>query len=164
QTSRGGDVRHGACLMLPGVSPPLGDVLDLPPAGCLDSFRFRSERRLRPVIFGRSVMKRCLTWGGACAFLISLIALATAAHAADATSFYKVKTPVSDDGATTGKVDPNLINGWGLVAASTTPWWVADNGADKSTIYRPSGRRLPLVVGVAGAPTGIVANEGKHFM
>src|SRR5256885_9376967 len=32
-------------------------------------------------------------------------------------------------------VDAGLVNAWGLVASATSPWWVADNGADLSTLY-----------------------------
>jgi len=37
-----------------------------------------------------------------------------------------------------------------------TPWWVADNQTDLSTLYNASGTPLPLVVNVPGAPTGLV--------
>src|SRR5437867_5224524 len=53
--------------------------------------------------------------------------------------------------------DPDLVNAWGLAASSTSPWWVADNGTDKSTLYNGNtGAKQGLVVSVAGAPTGVV--------
>ncbi|MDA0167448.1 TIGR03118 family protein, partial [Solirubrobacter ginsenosidimutans] len=55
-------------------------------------------------------------------------------------------------------VDPNLVNAWGLAAGPTSPWWVSDNGSDRSTLYNPAGTPLRLVVSVPGAPTGTVFN------
>jgi len=53
--------------------------------------------------------------------------------------------------------DPDLVNAWGLAASSTSPWWVADNGTDKSTLYNGNtGAKQGLVVSVPGAPTGVV--------
>ncbi len=69
--------------------------------------------------------------------------------------------------------DPDLVNGWGIVAGPTTPWWVADNGTHKSTLYNGnSGAKVTqLIVDVAGAdnqpadPTGIVFNGvGTDFL
>ena len=61
--------------------------------------------------------------------------------------------------------DPDLQNGWGIAAPTTGgPWWVADNGTDKSTLYTADGTKLGLVVEIAnGAPTGIVFNGGAGF-
>jgi uncharacterized protein (TIGR03118 family) len=65
--------------------------------------------------------------------------------------------------------DPNLVNSWGLVRGSLTPWWVADNGTGLSTLYDGSGNILSLVVTVSGAsdkaagnPTGIVFNGNPN--
>jgi hypothetical protein len=57
--------------------------------------------------------------------------------------------------------DPNLVNGWGLARSATSPWWVADNGTDRSTLYNFTASTgaiaiNPLVVGVDGGPTGVV--------
>jgi uncharacterized protein (TIGR03118 family) len=60
--------------------------------------------------------------------------------------------------------DPNLINGWGLSAGPSTPWWVADNGTNKSTLYDGDGNIVPLVVQVNGGPTGTVFNGSSDFM
>jgi uncharacterized protein (TIGR03118 family) len=58
-------------------------------------------------------------------------------------------------------VDPNLVNGWGLDAGPGSPWWVADNGTDKSTLYTAGGTINALVVAVPGGPTGLVFNTGS---
>src|SRR5580765_6787781 len=65
---------------------------------------------------------------------------------------YQVHNLVSNVAGMADNLDPNLVNAWGLTAGPTTPWWVADNGTDLSTLYNPAGTPLPLVVGVAGAP------------
>ena len=57
--------------------------------------------------------------------------------------------------------DADLVNGWGITAGpptTPTPWWVSDNGTDKSTLYRGDGTKVPLTVGVPGGPTGTVFN------
>src|SRR5436190_4773742 len=60
--------------------------------------------------------------------------------------------------------DSSLVNGWGLVAGPSTPWWVSDNGQDVSTLYRADGSKVPLTVGVDSAPTGVVFNtSGAGF-
>ena len=38
-------------------------------------------------------------------------------------------------GVAADHIDPNLINPWGIVATSTSPFWVSDNGAGLSTLY-----------------------------
>ncbi|TMK84301.1 MAG: TIGR03118 family protein [Actinobacteria bacterium] len=77
---------------------------------------------------------------------------------------YRVKNLVSDVPGQAAHVDPNLVNAWGLVAGPTTPWWVADNGTNVSTLYTGAGDVLSLVVQVDGAPTGIVFNGHDDFI
>jgi uncharacterized protein (TIGR03118 family) len=68
-------------------------------------------------------------------------------------------TPLVSDGSVPGTAtDPNLVNAWGLVSGPTTPWWVADNGTNLSTVYNAAGATIPLVVSVPGGPTGLVFN------
>jgi uncharacterized protein (TIGR03118 family) len=55
--------------------------------------------------------------------------------------------------------DATLVNAWGLVSGPGTPWWVSDNGTDKSTLYRADGTKVPLTVSVDGGPTGVVFNQ-----
>ena len=43
---------------------------------------------------------------------------------------------VSDQPGVAANTDPNLVNAWGLASGPTTPWWVSDNGMDKSTSVR----------------------------
>jgi uncharacterized protein (TIGR03118 family) len=71
---------------------------------------------------------------------------------------YTVTPLVSDVPGAAAVTDPNLVNAWGLARSATSPWWVADNGTDKSTLYTGTGAVIPtVVVAVAGGPTGVVA-------
>ena len=57
--------------------------------------------------------------------------------------------------------DPDLVNGWGLTRTPGSPWWIADNGTDQSTIYAADGTKQGLKVAIpGGAPTGAVFNGG----
>src|SRR2546426_1080695 len=78
--------------------------------------------------------------------------------------FYAQHNLISDGAVSADHVDAALVNAWGLVASATSPWWVADNGTDSSTLYNGNtGAALALRVGVAGAPTGVVFNGGSSF-
>jgi uncharacterized protein (TIGR03118 family) len=97
--------------------------------------------------------------------VLALAGLAPAARAADPSPAYLSHAIVGST-ATLGadRVDPNLINPWGLVSSATSPWWTANNGNSTSTLYPATGAVNPLVVAtppLAGAPaphgpTGIV--------
>jgi uncharacterized protein (TIGR03118 family) len=77
---------------------------------------------------------------------------------------YHVTRLVSDQPGHAMHTDPNLVNAWGLTAGPTTPWWVSDNGTDVSTLYDGTGNAIPLIVDVAGAPTGAVFNGTPAFV
>ncbi len=80
-------------------------------------------------------------------------------------SFYEQHNLVSDGAVPADLVDAALVNAWGLVASATSPWWVADNGTDSSTLYNGStGAKLSLRVSVPSAPTGVVFNGGTGFV
>jgi uncharacterized protein (TIGR03118 family) len=60
--------------------------------------------------------------------------------------------------------DPNLVNPWGISESAGSPFWVSDNGSDKSTLYNTAGQPQALVVSIpTGAPTGQVFNAGSAF-
>lgn len=66
--------------------------------------------------------------------------------------------------------DVNLVNAWGLAASPTGPWWVANNGTGKATIYDGTGAIQALVVdipnafgGANGPVTGQVYNGTADF-
>jgi uncharacterized protein (TIGR03118 family) len=71
---------------------------------------------------------------------------------------FTVKDLVADRAPSVAKHDASLVNGWGLVAGPTTPWWSSNNGTNTSTLYDGAGNKQPLTVAVAGGPTGTVFN------
>jgi uncharacterized protein (TIGR03118 family) len=89
------------------------------------------------------------------------LAAATPLSAAPPGGSFTVTPLVSDVMGAATLTDPHLVNAWGLTRSLTTsPWWVADNGTDLSTLYNmPSIGPIsinPLVVAVDGGPTGTV--------
>src|SRR2546422_1930677 len=79
--------------------------------------------------------------------------------------FYERHNLVSDGAVPADLADAGLVNAWGLVASATSPWWVADNGTDLSTLYNGNtGAKVALTVSVPGAPTGVVFNGGAGFV
>ncbi len=84
--------------------------------------------------------------------------------------FYQQHNLLSDLAGAADKVDPNLVNAWGLVSGPTTPWWISDNGTGRSTLYSVGTATVPAVFVVPGAgggqsaPTGMVFNGGTSFV
>jgi len=89
--------------------------------------------------------------------------------ARDFTAFSR-KDRMSDVAALAPRVDPLLVNPWGIAAGPETALWVNDEGTGVSTVYVGNGLPMPptpLVVtvappnGTAGPshPTGIVFSE-----
>jgi uncharacterized protein (TIGR03118 family) len=95
--------------------------------------------------------------------ILPLLLLATAGSASSGAG-YGVTKLVSDVSGEAAEHDPNLVNAWGLVAGPDTPWWVADNETNVSTLYDGDGAIVPLVVKVGGGPTGTVFNGGQGFV
>jgi uncharacterized protein (TIGR03118 family) len=77
---------------------------------------------------------------------------------------FTVNPLVSDQPGVASVTDPDLVNPWGLTSSATSPWWVSDNGTDKSTLYNGGGVKQGLVVSVAGGPTGTVFNPTAGFV
>src|SRR5437868_6904196 len=95
---------------------------------------------------------------------LSLIAAPQVAAAPPGGS-YTVTPLVSDVPGAAAVTDHNLVTPWGLARRPATPWWIADNGTNKSTLYTGTGAIVPLVVGVAGGPTGVVfAGIADNFL
>lgn len=57
---------------------------------------------------------------------------------------YKQTNLVSDVMGLAATHDPNLVNAWGLSRSSGSPWWVADNGTGRTTLYNGSGTPIPI--------------------
>jgi uncharacterized protein (TIGR03118 family) len=100
---------------------------------------------------------RVLAYAGALATTALVI---TSPLGAAARNAYVVTNLVSNSAAVPAAThDASLVNGWGLTASSSSPWWVSDNGADVSTLYNGNtGTKVPLTVAVDGGPTGTVFN------
>ena len=75
-----------------------------------------------------------------------------------ADDIFTVHSLVSDTSASAPATDASLVNGWGLSAGPTTPWWVSNNGTNTSTLYNGAGAKQALTVAVPGGPTGTVFN------
>jgi uncharacterized protein (TIGR03118 family) len=106
----------------------------------------------------------------AAAALTSLVLALAAAGAPPNPNLYTAHNLVSDQPGVADHVDAHLVNAWGLTSLATSPWWVADNGTDVSTLYAADGTAfppppapMPLVVSVMNAPTGVVGNAGTGF-
>jgi len=89
---------------------------------------------------------------------LALAALAAAMPLGAATPVNKyVVTPlISDQPGQAPVIDANLVNPWGLASSATSPWWAADQGTSKSTLYTGAGAINPIVVDVQVRPTGVV--------
>jgi uncharacterized protein (TIGR03118 family) len=81
------------------------------------------------------------------------------AGAAQSLVAYNLYPLISDGSAVTAPLgDTSLVNGWGLSASATSPWWTSNNKSNTSTLYTGLGSKNALTVTVAGGPTGTVAN------
>jgi uncharacterized protein (TIGR03118 family) len=98
------------------------------------------------------------------AVLLPVLLAASAAFAAEPGNSYHRRDLVSDGGVPAEHVDPDLVNGWGLAASASGPWWVAAADSGKSVLYNGEGTKLSLVVSVPGEPTGTVFNGGPRFV
>jgi uncharacterized protein (TIGR03118 family) len=87
---------------------------------------------------------------------VAAAALAATAQSRQSAAIFTVHPLVSDT------ADPSLVNGWGLSAGPTTPWWSANNGTNTSTLYSGTGAKIALTVAVPGSPTGTVFNGNTN--
>jgi uncharacterized protein (TIGR03118 family) len=94
----------------------------------------------------------------AAAALAAALLVAGSAAGGIAEDIYTVHNLVGDEAGPAPGTDATLVNGWGLSAGPTTPWWVSDNGANSTTLYNGAGAKVPLTVAVPGGPTGTVFN------
>jgi len=86
---------------------------------------------------------------------------------------YQQTNLVSDIQGLAPITDGHLLNPWGLIASSTSPWWVSDNNGGVSTLYNGNtGAIVPLVVNIppldangngTGTPTGVVFSGASGF-
>jgi len=96
----------------------------------------------------------------------------TALLVSTASAQYKRTDLASNQPGVAPTTDQRLVNGWGLVALPTSPFWISDNGTGFSTLYTGTGQQIPLFVtippapgrptGTLGTPTGIVGNISSN--
>jgi uncharacterized protein (TIGR03118 family) len=104
-------------------------------------------------------------WLAAAALVLAVVSALASATSAASPNSYVVTNLVSDEPGVALTLDPDLVNPWGLAALAQSPWWVADNETDVSTLYQGNGTKVPLEVAIpGGAPTGLVANPGGSFV
>lgn len=110
---------------------------------------------------------RLRIWIAAAALVFAAVAVTALPSATSAAepNFYVATNLVSDQPGVALVQDPDLVNPWGLDALAGSPWWVADNETDVSTLYQANGTKVALTVAIpGGAPTGLVANAGSSFV
>jgi uncharacterized protein (TIGR03118 family) len=90
---------------------------------------------------------------------LALFAVLAATSSAAERNAYVVTNLASNVPGLAANTNPNVVNAWGLDASATSPWWVADNGTDVSTVHLASGAALALMPAVPGGPTGLVFNS-----
>jgi uncharacterized protein (TIGR03118 family) len=84
---------------------------------------------------------------------------------------YQLTNLVSNQVGAARHTDPLLVNGWGLVHAPGSPWWISDNDSGWSTLYDAEGvtvEQLKVLIPTAGgngpgSPTGTVSNQSSEF-
>ncbi len=103
------------------------------------------------------------TWIFRLARILQMAAAMALATGVVSAQHYQQTNLVSNLPGPAPKTDANLVNGWGLSRTSSSPWWVADNGTGKTTLYDGTGTPQALVVNVPGAPTGTVYNGSPNF-
>jgi uncharacterized protein (TIGR03118 family) len=105
------------------------------------------------------VLVRRLAVAGFAALAASLALVVGGAGAARSFVAYNLYPLISDGSAVPAPLaDTSLVNGWGLSASATSPWWTSNNRTNTSTLYTGGGAKNALTVTVAGGPTGTVAN------
>jgi uncharacterized protein (TIGR03118 family) len=116
-----------------------------------------------------SLFRRRAVWLGLTALIAAAaVAVPIAASVGATSNQYTQTNLISDIPGVARITDPNLVNPWGQATNGPSPLWVADNGADVSTLYTggvngsiptPAPATAPLVVKIeGGAPTGTVGN------
>ena len=96
-------------------------------------------------------------------------AISRTGNAIGPSQFYAQHNLISDVPGVADHTDSSLVNAWGLDAANTSPWWMADNGMGMTTLYNVSSGSIVefLVPGAGGkqaVPTGLVFNGGNGFV
>ena len=95
------------------------------------------------------------------------LALSAGAFAQDSLQQYTQTNLVSNQSGAVQPPDSDRVNSWGLSRSASSPWWAADNGTGRATLYNGTGVKSTLVVTVPtgdptvnplGTPTGTIYN------
>jgi uncharacterized protein (TIGR03118 family) len=102
--------------------------------------------------------------------VLSLVAITLLSLPAAAQVFTVTNLTSDIPAVGTQPTDPDLVNPWGIVSSSTSPWWVSDNGSGKLTLYNGTGVKQGLIVNVpqwdnspGGNPSGQIFNNTQDF-
>ncbi len=124
-----------------------------------------SERRLIRMVRRISFYQMVALAG-----LLAAVLVVFHVNPASALSTYEVTNLVSDLPALAPQIiDPDLVNPWGVAHFPTSPFWVANAGKSLATLYSGDTSsaplsKVPLIVSVAGGPTGVVINPTADFV
>ena len=131
---------------------------------------------MRPIMRIARRDTRARRWCGAVAvaavatLAVAPVAGADADHRGRGIGHYTQHNLVSDIPGAAEVTDPHVVNPWGLTFGPTTPAWLADNGADVSTLVSGGVAGSPVVIpGLVvsipdGVPTGAVFNGSADFV
>jgi uncharacterized protein (TIGR03118 family) len=85
-------------------------------------------------------------------------------------SFNTVNLVASDASFTGARVDPHLINGWGIAFSATGTAWISSPGDHSSVVYNSTGAQVLAPVSIpthaattGGIPTGQIFNGSTGF-
>jgi uncharacterized protein (TIGR03118 family) len=90
--------------------------------------------------------------------------LVVAARSTPRAETFAVHRLVADTPGRAARVDPQLVNPWGLASTPTGEWWTGNEARESSTLYSGTGRKTALDVHVDGGPTAVVFNSGRGFV
>jgi uncharacterized protein (TIGR03118 family) len=103
--------------------------------------------------------------------VVSLLVLASAVPGSAGPVGFVQKNLVSDVPGLARVTDSDLVNPWGISFGPSSPFWIADNGTGRSTLYTGAGAKLGLIVtippapgspaGTLSTPTGTVFNPNN---
>src|SRR5664279_5690358 len=80
---------------------------------------------------------------------------------------YKQTNLVSDSPGLAARLDPTLVNAWGIAVAPSGPIWIASNHTSLTQVYDKTGMDIipPItILAGEGAPTGVVFNGTSNFV
>jgi len=94
--------------------------------------------------------------------IVAMFALAATPALQSGTIYFQTNL-ASDISGMAAHTDPNLINPWGMSFATSSPFWVSDQGTNLATLYNGTGTPQALVVTTPVGPTGQVFNGTTSF-